>query len=173
MYTVLEGLPREEHRGFPAPPPLSPFSPPDLDRRGRAAPCRVQRSDSVGSTASTWPQVVVRSDTKWNLRVAAWRDGAVTCRLRTSSHLGSTSALSIRLPLNPANASPPWHWAWPDWRLPPRATGRNWRGCGTGPNVRRIPAEPAAPASPGNGARSVRPCGCRGRAPATRRDGLA
>ena len=25
--------PREEHRGFPAPPPLSPFSPPDLDRR--------------------------------------------------------------------------------------------------------------------------------------------
>ena len=27
------GLPREEHRGFPAPPPLSPFSPPDLDRR--------------------------------------------------------------------------------------------------------------------------------------------
>src|SRR5574340_654374 len=27
------GLPREEHRDFPAPPPLSPFSPPDLDRR--------------------------------------------------------------------------------------------------------------------------------------------
>src|SRR5574337_615398 len=27
------GIPREEHRGFPAPPPLSPFSPPDLDRR--------------------------------------------------------------------------------------------------------------------------------------------
>src|SRR5574341_1327937 len=27
------GLPGEEHRGFPAPPPLSPFSPPDLDRR--------------------------------------------------------------------------------------------------------------------------------------------
>src|SRR5574341_767762 len=27
------GLPREEHRGFPALPPLSPFSPPDLDRR--------------------------------------------------------------------------------------------------------------------------------------------
>ena len=26
-------LSREEHRGFPAPPPLSPFSPPDLDRR--------------------------------------------------------------------------------------------------------------------------------------------
>src|SRR5574337_1252109 len=37
-YTTLfrsrnPGLPREEHRGFPAPPPLSPFSPPDLDRR--------------------------------------------------------------------------------------------------------------------------------------------
>src|SRR5574337_918860 len=27
------GLPRAEHRGFPAPPALSPFSPPDLDRR--------------------------------------------------------------------------------------------------------------------------------------------
>src|SRR5574337_855750 len=27
------GLPREEHRGFPAPPPLSPFPPPDLDGR--------------------------------------------------------------------------------------------------------------------------------------------
>src|SRR5574341_898642 len=27
------GLPREEHCGVPAPPPLSPFSPPDLDRR--------------------------------------------------------------------------------------------------------------------------------------------
>ena len=27
------GLPGEEHRGFPAPLPLSPFYPPDLDRR--------------------------------------------------------------------------------------------------------------------------------------------
>ena len=27
------GLPREEHRSFPAPLPLSPFYPPDLDRR--------------------------------------------------------------------------------------------------------------------------------------------
>src|SRR5574337_221193 len=27
------GLPREEHRGFPAPLPLSPFYPPDLHRR--------------------------------------------------------------------------------------------------------------------------------------------
>src|SRR5574341_621900 len=27
------GLPGEEHRGFPAPLPLSPFDPPDLDRR--------------------------------------------------------------------------------------------------------------------------------------------
>src|SRR5574337_2190308 len=27
------GLPLEEHRGFPAPPPLSPFSPLDLDTR--------------------------------------------------------------------------------------------------------------------------------------------
>src|SRR5574340_206979 len=27
------GLPQEEHRGFPAPLPLSPFYPPDLDRR--------------------------------------------------------------------------------------------------------------------------------------------
>ena len=27
------GLPLEEHRGFPAPLPLSPFYPPDLDRR--------------------------------------------------------------------------------------------------------------------------------------------
>ena len=32
-FKVLSGLPREEHRDFPAPPPLSPFSPPDLDRR--------------------------------------------------------------------------------------------------------------------------------------------
>ena len=35
LMKVKEGSenPREEHRGFPAPPPLSPFSPPDLDRR--------------------------------------------------------------------------------------------------------------------------------------------
>ena len=34
------GLPGEEHRGFPAPLPLSPFYPPDLDKEGRL-PCFV------------------------------------------------------------------------------------------------------------------------------------
>src|SRR5574339_1024989 len=45
------GLPREEHRGFPAPPPLRPFSPPDLDRRVDSPALSARGSRPSGRTS--------------------------------------------------------------------------------------------------------------------------
>src|SRR5574337_929786 len=59
------GLPGEEHRGFPAPLPLSLFYPPDLDRRvdspalsGRVPDLPVAPQDEAGLTTTfqTWPR---------------------------------------------------------------------------------------------------------------------
>ena len=59
------GLPGEEHRGFPAPLPLSPFYPPDLDRRvdspalsGRGSRPSVSPQDEAGlrTKFQTWPR---------------------------------------------------------------------------------------------------------------------
>ena len=59
------GLPREEHRGFPGPLPLSPFYPPDLDRGSTPLFCLegvpdlpVAPQDEAGLTTTfqTWPR---------------------------------------------------------------------------------------------------------------------
>ena len=45
------GLPGEEHRGFPAPLPLSPFDPPDLDRKVDSPAWSGRGSRSSGRTS--------------------------------------------------------------------------------------------------------------------------
>ena len=66
IYGRNPGLPREEHRGFPAPPPLSPFSPPDLTGGSTPLLCLegvpdlpVAPQDEAGLTKTfqTWPRV--------------------------------------------------------------------------------------------------------------------